>query len=91
MKIYFFNNQLYDIASEFREYEIKLRRKLDFYEYNSYIDLCDMSQLGADHVRMIEKIIDRKEIDISWDKIPDNSLLKMRREIKLNKIFKSDI
>lgn len=79
----------YEVAAEFRSLEKSICKSLDIEQYHSWFDMSDMTQLGIDHVREVEKIIDRKDVDVNWESIPDSVLTKMRREIKLNKIFKN--
>jgi len=88
LKIFFFKIGDYDTASAFRLTELDIMNELCIESISEY-KIRDLTSLTKNQVKEVEKIIDNKSLlSVNWDYVSDGDLLKLRREIKLNHIFK---
>jgi hypothetical protein len=93
LKLFFYNEGKLELASNFREVELDLINNLDsnsimFGEKDDY-PIKDMTSLTRNQVNELRKIIENKDLQmIKWYLVEDSTLLRLTREIKLNKIFK---
>ncbi len=93
LKIYFWNEKQFDVSKDFRMAEIDLSYQMeeDLVEHDvqSLYEIKDMTSLSNNQISEINKILNQKALPtVSWDLISENTIVKLKREIKLNKIFK---